>query len=151
MIPEDWLTKRGRFAIEKHEQQNQMYGDKPYVHHLRSVAELTMKINKDDKYLDILMELAWTHDLVEDCEDVNFDLLIGKGWTIILVEAIDAISKRPCETRKEYLQRCMANPYAHKVKIADTLSNLTESVKDGNVRRISKYTKQLNVLHKTSC
>jgi hypothetical protein len=65
----------------------------------------------------------------------------------VLLQAIIAITKSSHESRGDYLDRCMENPYAHKVKIADTLCNLTESVKSGDVRRIKKYTKQLEILH----
>jgi (p)ppGpp synthase/HD superfamily hydrolase len=141
--------KAQNFAYNNHK--GQLYGDKPYYYHLLNVFDMYRNINTTIDYWEeqkIELQLCWTHDLVEDCEDITLTTLREKGFPEVLVKAIDAISKREGETSKEYLKRCMENPYAHKVKIADTLSNLTESVKEGNACRINKYTKQLNILHK---
>jgi hypothetical protein len=74
--------------------------------------------------------------------------LHGQGFSDVATDAIEAITKHEGEERQDYLDRCMLNPVAHTVKIADTLSNLTHSVRAGNVRRIRKYTRQLSYLHK---
>lgn len=142
-------TKAMELAQEGH--QRQAYGDKSYEYHLGKVVNTVMDLNGIDSYSrgdkdnNNLIAVSWCHDLLEDQEEFfndNINLFSDQQC-----EAIKAISKRQDETRKTYLGRCMANPIALKVKRADTLSNLTESIKSGDTRRIKKYTRQLEVLH----
>ena len=141
-------SKAQKFGYEKHS--NQWYGDQPYYHHLRNVFDTYKQINttvdywKDHK---LGLQLCWLHDTLEDCGDVTIGSLLEEGFSKELVEAIDAISKREGETKGEYLVRCSFNKVAWRVKVADTLSNLTESVKEGNIRRINLYSKQLYKLY----
>ena len=65
-----------------------------------------------------------------------------------IVEAVNAITKRSNETRKQYLVRCTQNNIAHKVKIADTLANLEASITSCDAWRVEKYSKQLIELYK---
>ena len=90
------------------------------------------------------------HDVLEDSSFTEADLrerLKGYDRLDDLMEALDAITKRPGESRDDYLHRCCANPFAWKVKIADTLSNLECSVISGKKRRIMKYTTQIQKLY----
>lgn len=47
---------------------------------------------------------------------------------------------------QDYIKKVMSNHYTRAVKIADTYANLHNSWKAGNVKRIRKYTEQLNLL-----
>ena len=138
------LTTKSRIlATEKHK--SQRYGEYNYHYHLVSVVEICNNLFDCD---EDLVSLCWLHDIHEDCKDVTLEYLLREGFHESLVQSIDAISKRESESRKEYLTRCMGNKNAHKVKIADTLANLTESVRIGDYKRVRKYSEQLTFLHK---
>lgn len=89
---------------------------------------------------------ALLHDIVEDCDITCERLLTEHNIPQEVVSAVDAITKRNKETRLDYLDRCMENEIALLVKKADTLCNLEQSVIDGDLRRIRKYTKQIGYL-----
>lgn len=65
---------------------------------------------------------AVLHDVVEDTE-VTTDDLRAAGCPDVVVEAVDAISKRPGEEHEDYLARVAANPMALAVKRADIADN----------------------------
>lgn len=133
-------------VVKGHEGQN--YGNAPYTYHLQNVENLVRFLfqfeNKEDTAK--LVELAWLHDILED-KPKFYHEYVKHLLPLELQEAVEAISKRKGETREEYILRCKKNPYARKVKIADTMSNLEHSIKDGNIKRIRKYTKQLESLY----
>lgn len=68
---------------------------------------------------------AVLHDIVEDT-DVTLDGLRKIGYSDEIIEAIDALSHRNNESRKEYLIRVKANPIALRVKQADIIDNSDE-------------------------
>ena len=89
------------------------------------------------------------HDVVEDTP-ITLDYLRQElEFPTTIVEAVDAISKRPSETHRQYLERCATNGIALECKIADIkdnmerLSFLTES----NRRALAeKYERSIDFL-----
>lgn len=127
----------------------QKYGKVRYWWHLKAVqakveAIFYGKISELD--LAIVMCLAWTHDTLEDCEDVTRKIMEARGYPEILIVSTEAITHLEGETRTEYLLRCMTDKYAHMGKIADTASNLEKSIEALNARRVTKYTNQMQIL-----
>jgi len=66
--------------------------------------------------------VAVLHDVVEDT-NVTLENLLNMGYSTEIVNAIDAITKRPGESRYSYLDRVMSNDLAFKVKNVDILHN----------------------------
>lgn len=66
------------------------------------------------------------HDVVEDSE-ITLDDLAREGFSVNIVAAVDAISRRPDEPREDYEARVFANRLATLVKIADVTDNLDPS------------------------
>lgn len=66
--------------------------------------------------------VAWLHDVVEDTP-VTIDDLRAHGLPEAVIEAVDAISHRLGEPRRDYYARVRANPLALRVKLADLDSN----------------------------
>jgi (p)ppGpp synthase/HD superfamily hydrolase len=130
-------------CYEGHE--NQMYGERPYLYHIFQVlaafGHLFGKYSDDEEIVILL------HDVVEDT-DWTIEDLEKERFSAGILAAVDAITKRDDETRAEYIQRVKQNHIAKRVKIADTYANLTASLKEGHVRRINKYTKQLADLYR---
>ncbi|MDB4311842.1 hypothetical protein N9937_00290 [bacterium] len=138
-------TKAFDIAYKAHLEQK--YGDKAYICHIISTVINTKNLLGGDwiDNYDEYIATAYLHDVVEDTDVTLEDLL----WSRIpksVVTAVDAITKRDGETRKQYLLRVIENPIALIVKIADTEANLDASRKEGNGQRINKYEKQLEFL-----
>ena len=92
------------------------------------------------------------HDVVEDTPVTLDDLLQELGFPASIVEAVDAISKRPGETHHQYLERCAANPIALECKIADIQDNRTRLgflTEPGRKALAEKYERSIEFLEAT--
>ncbi len=89
--------------------------------------------------------VAYGHDTIED-SNIKIDELLFANIPIDVVNSIDAMTKRNGETREEYINRVKSDKYARLVKQADSLRNLTHSIREGNAKRIAKYTNYLKLL-----
>lgn len=68
--------------------------------------------------------VAWLHDVVEKTTTTLTDLALTYPATI--VDAVDAISRRPGESLESYCERISVNPLAQFVKFADLRDNSDE-------------------------
>ncbi|WP_017303463.1 HD domain-containing protein [Spirulina subsalsa] len=107
---------------------------KPYIDHpLRVMAALP---SLEEKIVGVL------HDAVED-SDLTLDQLRDLGFSDPVIQALDAITKRPGEDYEQYLQRVMENAIALGVKIADMTDNMDISripqPTEKDYRRLQKY------------
>ena len=126
---------------------DQLYGGRPYTYHLRCVFEKVNLLYGESPKLKQLQQIAWLHDVIEDTEVTPQDL-IDYGFELAVVGAVQAISKRETEPLNFYYDRVSKNKLAFKVKVADTLSNLEHSCREGMTKRINKYTNQIQELYK---
>lgn len=78
--------------------------------------------------------VAVLHDAIED-SDLSLADLTAAGFPALIIEALDAITKRAGEPYEAYLQRVMTHPLALRVKIADMEDNC-------DLSRISQPTAQ---------
>lgn len=131
-----------------HWHKGQSYGDRNYFSHLTEVATYVRKMLDNTSCspveLDEAIAVAYLHDILEDTE-IPYLELVG-AFTLKVVDAVLAVTKVRGESYPEYIAKVKANPLARLVKIADTTCNLQNSVIEGNVKRIHKYTQQLNLL-----
>lgn len=102
-----------RIAREAHTGQLDKIGH-PYIEHPERVAA---RVAGDD----VLVAIAWLHDVVEDTSVTLTDL--EALFPREVIEGVDALTKRPGETRLEYYARVRSNPRARKVKDADIDDN----------------------------
>lgn len=126
----------------------QKYGDLPYMRHLLNVCDVYETLIRDeyDNYQAEVLMACIGHDLLEDT-DVTKEGLLTKGFPVDVVTAIDLVTKKPEVPYEEYISKIGENELAFNVKVCDTYSNLTESLKDGNKRRIMRYATQLQKLY----
>lgn len=80
-----------------------------------------LQVASKGKNLDEVV-LGLLHDVVEDTY-FSLDDVRGLGFPEGIVEALDAISKRPGEDRESYLYRVAGNELATKVKYNDFENN----------------------------
>lgn len=142
------MTFESRMIAEKWHK-GQMYGDREYITHIEDVCNKVLSMYSTNEHFSLLIHTAYLHDLFEDTDCTEQEVrerMNGYEQTDTLIEAIHAITKQENESREEYLIRCAQNPFALKVKIADSMANLESSFRTGENRRINKYLKQLGKL-----
>lgn len=115
---------------------------KPYVEHLAFVADLVADQSNE------VIATAWLHDSVEDTDTTLEE--IAKMFGSVIVEAVNAITKRQGETYQDYLLRVRANDIACKVKIADLTHNMDLSrlpkITEKDLSRRKKYQQAIQFL-----
>lgn len=87
---------------------------------------------------------AVLHDVLEDTP-VNSSALRRQFGTVVWL-AVDALTRRAHEDYFDYIRRCMENPIARSVKIADLKDNLDPSRKGATAPMRDKYQRALVLL-----
>lgn len=141
----------------------QNYGKLPYTFHLRSVFKAwssmfepqvdfhtTTKevIDEEIEWCDNAEFACLGHDYLEDCECASVDTLRLHGCPEPAIKAIVLVTKTKEVSYKQYLRNIVEDQLAFEVKVADTYSNMTCSIKGVDFKRVQKYTNQLNLLYK---
>lgn len=129
-------------AFAEHYHGDQMYGDKPYSYHFLQVQGRVREAGGD---VDAQVA-AILHDVLEDTDCLYEE--ISREFGVRVARAVLCLTKQEGLPYKDYIQAIRDNPIALMVKIADTLCNLTQSFKEGNMKRIRKYSKQMYLLTK---
>lgn len=111
-----FLIKAQRISTWAHKDQKRWDGT-PYIDHPREVA---FSLDVDDFEG---RTVAWLHDVVEDTKVTLQDL--GEVFSSLIIEAIDAITKREGESYLDSILRVKKNPIATRVKIADLKHNIS--------------------------
>lgn len=112
-------------AARCHRGQIDKYGQ-PYILHVLGVAARCRTI--EEKIVALL------HDTVED-SDTTLDDLRNMGFDDVIVDAVDALTRRDDETYEEFVERASHNQLAAGVKLADLEDNM-------DVRRASRPIQQ---------
>jgi guanosine-3',5'-bis(diphosphate) 3'-pyrophosphohydrolase len=85
---------------------------------------------------------AVLHDIVEDTA-VSLEQLVAEGFPPAVIAAVDALTKRPGESRTQAAQRSAAHPIARQVKLADNAENMDltriENPTDRDFARVEEY------------
>lgn len=134
--------KAMQMALDAHK--GKMYGDKEYSYHLASVVFKCKELYGSFDNVEKLITIAWLHDVIEDTS-VN-DTMIYYKFGSEIAEAVVSVTKVKGESYSNYIDRVKGSLLGLRVKIADTLCNLEESIRIQDERRIKKYTKQLQLL-----
>ena len=117
----------------------QTYGKNDYMFHLDQVVK-SLQWETDER----LQVIAMLHDILEDTTCTK-EVLYGL-FEDNVVEAIIAISKVDGESYQNYIKRVKSNMLAKTVKMHDTLCNLTESLHRKDMKRVIKYSRQMEML-----
>jgi len=97
----------------------------PYLDHVRRVVERTRTIAPSEIAADAVVA-AILHDVVEDGK-VTIDDLRDRGFSTEVLDAVDAVSRRPGEPYDDLIARAVADRVGRWVKLADNLDNSDES------------------------
>ena len=134
-------------ASEAHEGQVDKINE-PYINHPVRVSNAVWNETKNE----LAATVALLHDVVEDTEVTLVDL-VGLGFPIAVVHAVNCISKRKGESFKKYYDRVKSNPLATIVKWYDVADNadprrLAKVAPDTRARLKPKYEAALIELSK---
>jgi len=117
-------------------------GGQPYIlHPLRLVLALN---DPTDRIVAAL------HDVVEDCADWPFARLADEGFSVEVLEAVNALTRKDGESYDDFIARAGANPIARRVKLADLDDNMdmtripNPTQKDWD--RVRKYARAVTAL-----
>lgn len=113
LMDEILVAKARAIAETAHEGQVDKSGQ-PYLGHVQRVADRVEG--------GVEKAVAWLHDVLEDTEWNEIDLMAG-GMPREVVVAVEAITHRPHEPRVDYYARVKADRYALAVKLADVADN----------------------------
>ena len=108
------LERAIAIAAEAHAGQVDKAGHPYILHPLRVMLSLK---DPDERIAGVL------HDVVEDT-DVTLDQLTREGFSAEIVAAVEALTKRPGESRHDAALRAAANRIARRVKLADNADNM---------------------------
>lgn len=123
-----------RIATNAHRGQTGKDG-RPYIEHCERVA---MRVEPD------LRPIAYLHDVVERSENWSLDRLRLDGFPETMIDAVDALTRRPGEEDESLLQRGAANPQAAVVRRADLEDNLQATLSAGG--DVEQWRRKLAVL-----
>lgn len=108
------LERAIAIAAEAHAGQTDKAGQPYILHPLRVMLRVESPAER---------MAAVLHDVVED-SPVTLQQLAAEGFSQDVLDAVDALTKRPGETRVIAARRAAANPIARTVKLADNAENM---------------------------
>lgn len=113
-IDEADVRRARALAIAAHDGQVDKAG-RAYIEHPARVVNHLVNATTQESVV------AWLHDVVEDT-DVTLEY-VEEEFGSQVAAAVDAITNRPHETKRDYYARVKANPIALTVKTADLADN----------------------------
>lgn len=135
-----------KYAVKKHEDLGQKYGEEGYQYHLINVAAVVQKFEDlmTEQEFRLAMMGAFGHDLIEDTHETYND--IKKVSSEALAEVIYACTEEKgrnrAERHNERFYECLtANKIGLLVKLADVIANTNHSKVTGH-RMYKTYQKE---------
>jgi (p)ppGpp synthase/HD superfamily hydrolase len=128
-------TKAIELAAHAHRGQTRNDGVTPYLEHVHDVVQRVGRIYPHIQQTPTYVAAAWLHDVVEDT-GVTLQELTDLGFSSLTVQIVDALTRREGETYHDFIVRIKRHSQlASHIKIADILSNLNDSPRDGQRKR----------------
>jgi (p)ppGpp synthase/HD superfamily hydrolase len=113
---------------------------KPYIDHLKRVADNFIKANGFDEEL---VQIAILHDLFEDCPEYTPEKLKELGYSDPVIAGIELLTRHKHENYQKYIERIAKDKYIKQVKLADLTDNMDltrlNQITQLDVERIKKY------------
>ena len=138
LSPDQIFVRAVRIATNAHRGQTGKDG-RPYIEHCERVA---MRVDP------ALRPIAYLHDVVEKSEGWTIERLRLDGFPEVMIEAVDALTRRDGEDEEVFVARAAANPLALPVKRADLEDNLQQALASGG--DAERYRHGLDLLEKGS-
>ena len=96
--------------------------------------------------------VAVLHDVVEDCEGWNFEVLEPEGFNPRIIKALQSVTKREDEDEgyDDFVRRAMENDIGRPVKRADLMDNMDimriSEPTEADFKRLARYRKAIKIL-----
>jgi (p)ppGpp synthase/HD superfamily hydrolase len=136
------LERAIEIAARAHAAQVDKAGQPYVLHPLR----MTLAVQTPDARIAAVL-----HDVVEDT-DVTLEQLRAEGFSGVVLEAVEALTKREGEDYEAFIRRVAPNPVAREVKLADLRDNsdLTRIAEptDRDRERIKNYRQAIAYLER---
>lgn len=118
---------------------------KPYIEHLKRVADNAKNYFEETDKLDDLETIALLHDLLEDCQDWTIEHLRAIFESSQIVNAVDILTKKHNLIYDQYIKNIAINKFSRAVKLADLKDNMDLTrlsvLTDEDIERVKKYHK----------
>jgi (p)ppGpp synthase/HD superfamily hydrolase len=133
-----------QIAMQAHSGQFRRDGVTPYFDHVAKVGMRVLELYPTGTHHTraILWEVSLLHDVLEDSDLTATDLL-KLGISREVVNSVVLLTKPPGQSYADYIEAIKSDRIAKKVKIADMLSNLSETP---TKRQMLKYAQALTIL-----
>ena len=135
------LERAIAIAVEAHAGQRDKAGAPYILHPLR----VMMALDSDDERI-----VAVLHDLCEDCPGWTMERLRQEGFSPIIIDALEAVTKREGEDYESFVLRAGGNAVGRRVKRADLIDNSNLSrIAEPNAKdlaRLERYRRALEML-----
>ena len=122
-----------QIALQAHQAQKDRYGEPYILHPLRVMSRLG---TIEEKIVALL------HDVIED-SPLTLEELENKGFSVTIINAVDAMTKRPGEDYMHYITRVTGDALAVVVKLADLEDNMDlkrcKELTVEDINRMNKY------------
>ena len=131
-------------------------GGRPYIEHLKRVAENAKNYIKEDVcHHEQLEVIGLLHDLLEDCSEWTKKHLESIFKDNLIVDSVERLTKKPELNYEQYIKNIQNNRYARAVKLADLKDNMDltrlSELTEKDIERIKKYHKSYVFLLGDGC
>lgn len=128
--------KAAEFAEQAH--LGQLYGDKPYIHHIRAVVSVMTDAGIQD---GDLLAAAFLHDVIEDTA-IKLEQ-VSQEFGLRVAELVQAVTDEPgknrAERKRKTYPKVLSVEGAKTVKLADRLANVRSCSITGNGSLLKMY------------
>lgn len=124
---------------------NQKYGKHDYFqYHIIGVVNVVLELYKTHPNLKQLIICALKHDLIEDCDILESDIISIFGNDIAHICKL--LTRTSDVSKVDYIKNIKGNEIARLVKIADSTFNMRQCELEGNCNKKLYYSNIVNEL-----
>lgn len=135
------LQRAIQIAVEAHMNVMDKSGKLYILHPMRIMLKAE---TEDEKIVAIL------HDVVEDCKEWTLDRMRDEGFSELVIDSLDRMTRRPGESYDDFIDRCRGAKISTKNKLKDIEDNMDmtrlPSMSGADLSRIKKYHKAWCIL-----
>jgi len=133
------------YAISKHKEKNNLYGDLPYEIHLQNVVNTALNYIElvDERYRDSVVAACWCHDILEDTDQSFNDIKEKLGYHVadLVFIVTDELGRNRIERALQTYLKIMRSNLGTFIKLCDRISNASTS-KNNKHPMFNKYKKE---------
>lgn len=133
------------FIIAEREHAEAMYGDRPYIYHLRQTYEIAKFLGVED--VDILCACI-LHDILEDT-DYTYEMMVedfNERVAMIVFRVTDEEGDNRKERKAKTYIKTRTMWESILVKLCDRIANVKSAIEDGNSLR-KMYLKEMDTFY----